>query len=544
MAPTSYRFGPFLLDRVEYCVFREGRALALTSQQFDLLCFLVDHADQLVTKDMLLETLWSGANVTENALTQAISELRHALGDRARTPRYIRTIARRGYRFVARVEPAFSERSSSLAPREPDGPETIDGQGIRSSTGGGPLRSALTGAVAPTTSAWLPEMIVPRLSVRDTPSLDGAKAWTEGWLKIETLDLRELAGALTDFTRAIALEPGHAPFYAGLAIAEGTRYESTRCDAEPDDHALARAIAHARRAVELDDGLAEAHATLAWLLVSAWQTPEAAASARRAVALEPWQWRHQFRLCHAAWGEARVEAAARALALYPAFGFAHFQMAMVCVARGQLAQAQAILLHGVTVQDQQIARRQRFPALGLHWLLGLVLLAKDDVTEAAGEFDREVQVADVHRLYGREYVMSAQLGRAFADMRAGRPEVGLAACDAALRLYPGWSPCHLVRAYGLRALGHEAAAEESLSAADAAVRALERRQPVEGALARAQLLTAQARAEAALDLLAQLLRRAPPGFAAWSLPIDPLFVPLHQIPGFAAVLQYLAERAR
>jgi hypothetical protein len=153
-------------------------------------------------------------------------------------------------------------------------------------------------------------------------------------------------------------------------------------------------------------------------------------------------------------------------------------------------------------------------------------------------------LADVHRLYGREYAMSARLGRAFADMRAGRPEVGLPACDAALQLYPGWSPCHLVRAHGLRAIGHDAAAEESLIAADAAVRALERRQPVEGAIARAQLLTAQARADAAIDLLARLLRQAPPGFAAWSLPIDPLFAPLHRIPGFAAVLQHLAERAR
>jgi tetratricopeptide (TPR) repeat protein len=380
--------------------------------------------------------------------------------------------------------------------------------------------------------------------VRDTPSLDGTKAWTEGWLKLETLDLRELASATSDFTRAIALEPQHAPFYAGLAVAEGARYESTRCDEEPDERALVQGIAHARRAIELDEGFAEAHATLAWLLVSAWQTAEAAESASRAVALEPWQWRHQFRLCHASWGQDRLEAAARTTALYPAFAFTDFQMAMVYVARSEFAKAHGVLLHGVTVQDQQIERRQRFPALGVHWLRALVLLAEDDVSQAVGEFDREVQLADVHRLYGREYAMSALLGRALAQLRLGYPEMGLAACDEALRLYPGWAPCHLIRAQILRALGRDASATEAMAAAETAVTLMEGRRPVEGGIAKAQLLAAQGKSRDSVDLLGQLLQKAPPGFLGWSIPIDPLLRPLHEVSGFARVTEHLAQRAR
>ena len=240
-----------------------------------------------------------------------------------------------------------------------------------------------------------PARAVSRLAVRETSSLEAYRAWTEGWLKIETLDTRALPRAMADFSRAVAIDARYALAYAGLATAQFALYESTRFDAEPGDTLLTDAIAHARRAVDLDEGLAEAHATLAMVLVSAWRTPEAAASARRAVALEPSQWRHLFRLCHATWGDARLDAAAGTLALYPGLAFAHFQMAMVYVGRGQLAQADTVLRLGVEVQDRQIHQRERFPALGLHWLRGLVRLAQDDVPDALTEFDRELQLIDL-----------------------------------------------------------------------------------------------------------------------------------------------------
>jgi DNA-binding winged helix-turn-helix (wHTH) protein len=544
MAFASCRFGPFIIDRGGYRVFRDGRPLALTSQQFDLLLFLVDHADQLVTKEALLEALWPHANVTENALTQAMSELRQVLGDHPRAPRYIRTIARRGYRFVAPVEAGGYDGARDIATGEPGTAEDASGAFVDGFAQQDDIRPLLVDGIGAATAAPRLESALPRVPVRDTPSLDAAKAWTEGWLRIETLSIRELAGAIADFTRAVSHDPRHASAYAGLATAEGALYESTRCDQRPDDRALVRAMAHARRAIELDDSLAEAHATLAMLLVSAWQTPEAVARARRAVALEPWQWRHQFRLCHAAWGDARLEAAARTSALYPAFAFAHFQMAMVYVARGQLAQAHTVLLHGVTVQDQQIERRQRFPALGLHWLRGLVLLAEGDPLQAAREFQREEGLADLDRLYGREYAMSAWLGHAFALLRAGRPDGSVVACQRVLELYPAWSPGHLALVQTCRALGDRAGAEEALASADIAVRTLEGRQPIEGAIARAQFLTTQGQLDDAIEALARLLKEAPPGFAGWSLPIDPLFTPLHTRPGFPRVLKLLADRAR
>src|SRR5947209_5664731 len=83
---------------------KDGATVTTTPQLFDLLVFLVDRAGTLVTKEDLLNGLWSNANVTENALARAVSELRQLLGDNARDPQYIKTVARRGYRFIAPVQ--------------------------------------------------------------------------------------------------------------------------------------------------------------------------------------------------------------------------------------------------------------------------------------------------------------------------------------------------------------------------------------------------------------------------------------------------------
>ena len=104
MAGSDYRFGPFVVDRTRYRVLRGDVVLDLTPKLLDLLLHLVDNAGALTTKEQLLDALWPGANVTDNALAQAVSELRVALGDEAATPRFIKTVARRGYRFIAPVE--------------------------------------------------------------------------------------------------------------------------------------------------------------------------------------------------------------------------------------------------------------------------------------------------------------------------------------------------------------------------------------------------------------------------------------------------------
>src|ERR1700736_1991394 len=103
VAGSSYRFGSFLVDRTRYRVVRDGAVVDLTPKLLDLLLHLLDNSGALVTKEQLLDALWPDANVTDNAPAQAVSELRQALGDDAGTPRFIKTVARRGYRFIAPV---------------------------------------------------------------------------------------------------------------------------------------------------------------------------------------------------------------------------------------------------------------------------------------------------------------------------------------------------------------------------------------------------------------------------------------------------------
>jgi tetratricopeptide (TPR) repeat protein len=377
----------------------------------------------------------------------------------------------------------------------------------------------------------------------DTPSLEAYRAFTEGWLQLETLDTRQIPGAIACFERAIQKDPRYAQGYTGLASAQLAAYEETRSDNEPERHLLDAAISHARRAVALDDRLAEASATLALVLVSAWDTTEAVQFARRAVAVEPANWRHFFRLGHASWGAERLRAAAHMLALYPDFAFAHFQIAMVHVARGHLREAEAVLRQGAAVQDRQISRGDRYPALGLHWMLGLVRLAQDDVDEALRELEREHQLAEPHRLYGREFAMNALTARGACLLRAGRGAEAAETFQQALTRYPNHAQSQLGLSLALRATGARAPADEALRHVRAALDTLSQSRPIEASLVRGQLLTCEGRPAEGSAIVCNMLGEAPPGFAAWTLPIEPLLPQLAATEAFAPALKKLSERA-
>jgi tetratricopeptide (TPR) repeat protein len=269
-------------------------------------------------------------------------------------------------------------------------------------------------------------------------------------------------------------------------------------------------------------------------LTSAWQSGEAAEAARRAVALEPGNWRHLFRLGHATWGDERLRAAAATLDLYPDFAFSHFQTAMVHVARGRLRDAETVLRQGAAVQDRQIARGGRYPALGLHWLLGLVRLAEGDAAEALDEFDRERRLAEPHRLYGREYSAHALLGRGAALLRSDRPREAIDAFNAALGMYPDDGAMRLGLALAERALGEK---RGQISIFEFESR--DRTAP----MLRAQLLAADGNPGGAIATLESLLRDAPPGIAGWTIPVEPFLSQLSSDQRFTGVLKALALRA-
>jgi DNA-binding winged helix-turn-helix (wHTH) protein len=105
-------FDRFELDEADARLTRAGEAIMLPPKPFAVLCTLARTPRMLVTKNALLDAVWGHRFVTESVLKSAISEVRAALGDDPKQPRYIETVSRRGYRFIAPV----SAPSQSAAP--------------------------------------------------------------------------------------------------------------------------------------------------------------------------------------------------------------------------------------------------------------------------------------------------------------------------------------------------------------------------------------------------------------------------------------------
>jgi len=98
-----YQFGPFQLDSAEETLSRESKPVALTGKEFQTLLVLVENSGRTVTKDDLLSKVWPDTFVEELTLAQNISTLRKALGDDKSDSKYIQTVPRKGYRFIAPV---------------------------------------------------------------------------------------------------------------------------------------------------------------------------------------------------------------------------------------------------------------------------------------------------------------------------------------------------------------------------------------------------------------------------------------------------------
>jgi DNA-binding winged helix-turn-helix (wHTH) protein len=101
---SGFRFDCFALDPGNRELRRDGAPVELNTRYFDALVLLVAEAGRLVTKDRFLGEVWRGVPVTDEALTQCIKTLRRQLGDDAVRPRFIETVPKHGYRFVAPVE--------------------------------------------------------------------------------------------------------------------------------------------------------------------------------------------------------------------------------------------------------------------------------------------------------------------------------------------------------------------------------------------------------------------------------------------------------
>ncbi len=322
---VAYTFGDFELDGRARQLRRNGERVTLSDRYVSVLLHLAAHAGSVVSKDALVTAGWGDTAVGDNSLEQAISALRRALGTNAHGDQYVETVPRQGYRLAAEV--------------------------VR--------------VVTHATNDEIDALLAPHRAL-----LDGRRA-------LESLERQQILRAREVFTQAVAATPDTASAHVGLAYACVLQFEMTRADEVPDTDALRLAATHAYEACRLDTENAEAWSTLGFILERIGKRTDAVAAGRKAIALEPDNWRHHFRLASTAWGEERLRAARRTLALVPGFALAHWLAASVMVARGMLDDAARELAAGVAAQG---TRRRRF---GLQ-RRGVALAARPDPSLAPG----------------------------------------------------------------------------------------------------------------------------------------------------------------
>jgi DNA-binding winged helix-turn-helix (wHTH) protein len=474
---SAFAFGDFRVDASARRLTRSGDVVSIPDRHIGVLLHLLAHAGSIVSKDGLIESAWSGLAVTDNSLEQAISGLRRVIGEGPDGQPYIQTVPRQGYRFSG----------------------------------------AVTRTTARASDDSLDALLAPH------------RAWIEGRAALETLEGDQIVRARGVFEGVLRGAPDQASAHVGLANACIMQFEMTRADESPDTAALTLAAHHAREACRLGPDYGEAWATLGFVLDRIGRHPDALAASRRAITLEADNWRHHLRLASVSWGEERLREARRTLALLPGFPIAHWLCATVHVARQAWDEAERELDAGIAAQASQQTAPSRFSGVALHWLRGLVHLARGDEHRALESLERELSFEASGHLYARECCANTWYAIGALHQRRQQRDKAVRGFEEALTRVPR----HPLAKLGLSEVhpgGETAPARVSAPSFDAAIVHV------------AQLVLAGDAASAA-RLLDHALAAAPSGNAGWLLPVEPLLNVSAATEIWAPVLARLRSRA-
>jgi DNA-binding winged helix-turn-helix (wHTH) protein len=238
-----YAFGPFSLETTRRLLLRNREVVPLTSKAFETLLVLVQNARSILAKDELLRRVWPDMVVEESNLTQTVFMLRKALGEKVREHRYIVTVPKRGYCFVADVRELPEDDSAAKAP-------ALGLTGQRYSENAEAHQLCLKGR-----HFW---------AKRTGPAVEKA---------------------IRFFEQATLREPRYAKAYAGLADCYAILSHYSRLSPR---QTLPKARAAAQKAVEIDDTLVEAHTSLGVVkMLYDWDWPGAEVELRTALERDP-----------------------------------------------------------------------------------------------------------------------------------------------------------------------------------------------------------------------------------------------------------------
>ncbi len=295
-AETELQFDGWTVNRISGEMRRGGRASRLPQQPLRILVELYDHAGEIVTRDQLVKVLWpQGVVDFDNGLNVAVRKLRVALDDVGDAPKYIETLPRVGYRFIAH------RGTVDVAPPVP-----------ASSLSRGARIALLTGllVVAVGTFAWWAWSSAPEATPavarsagsKHVPSERAREFYLEGLRNRSRRDMDPTLIALENFENAVREDPNFPEAWAAIAdiqAASVIRHRNTWSEAHPV------ALASARRAIELDESNPHGHIALAMVLMDLeWDFVGAQRELERARELNPELSRiwHHYGMWHARQG--------------------------------------------------------------------------------------------------------------------------------------------------------------------------------------------------------------------------------------------------
>lgn len=493
----GFVFGPYRLELNPIRLLRNGDVVALAPRLLTLLHYFVLHAGRVIEKDELIKAVWRDAAMADNNLARLVADLRQCLDDRARDD-YIRNVVGVGYRFVASVEPL------ALAP-----PPAID----------------LAALLAPD---------------RD---------WGRALAALESLSHAGLVTARQLLDPLVSAHPREVRFRIVLAMTCALLYDGTRADRQPDVEMLREAERHAHEALRVNPHSPEAMTAIALVFERLGDRANALAAARNATRVENGNWLNLLCLAWIAFGEERLRAARRVLVVNPGFPIAHWLAATVLVARGAFAEAERHVDAGIASMTSAYEAPARFAPIALHYLKGLLLLARGAVHEALEAFDRELALETRGHVYARECCANTWAAKGVCHLRLGDVTAARAAFGEARARVPG----HPMAEAGMEILerrrggpvarlhGNSAACPHGATPPAAEPPAASLR--FERAMATAGLLVDEGDVGAAVTMTLAALAEAPEDNTGWSVPIDPL-LRVHEAPdAWAPVLAKVHERA-
>jgi DNA-binding winged helix-turn-helix (wHTH) protein len=343
------QLGAFTFDTQSRELSKAGRRIHLPAQPAQLLALLVRQAPEIVSREDIRRELWGDdLHVEFDAAVHAcISQIRSALGDNARAPRFIETVPRRGYRCLI----TRSEARSTVAPQTFDERSAVVPRAFDA-------RSAAVLAVLTSVVALLVWTAIPSARGPASASLAALQKYERGISGLADASPVELLARVRHFEAAIESDPAFGAAYAGLAEAK-LLLGAYRVEAPQIVYAAAKAAA--QKALTLDDSLADGHAALgAAALNFEWDWNAARQSLRRAVALDPRSARAQLwwsrYLTAAGEHDAAINAARRAVALAPGSPSALTQLGIALYYAGRVPDARSACV------DAQAVMREFVPA--------------------------------------------------------------------------------------------------------------------------------------------------------------------------------------